>query len=111
MSPEICQRKEYCGYAADIWALGIIIFVMLTGTHPFFGKSESDLFSKISRGLFRTPENLDFEAKQLINKLLVINPNKRPRAIDLCQDRWISAGRGGALNTIGSFINGNSVAK
>lgn len=32
MAPEICQRKEYCGFAADIWSLGIIIFMMLTGT-------------------------------------------------------------------------------
>jgi MAP/microtubule affinity-regulating kinase len=63
MSPEICQRKEYCGFGADIWALGVIIFVMLTGTHPFKGVNEKDLFSKISRGLFRVPENLDFEAK------------------------------------------------
>ena len=63
MSPEICQRKEYCGFAADMWALGIIIFVMLTGQHPFVGKNENDLFSKISRGLFRVPESIDFEAK------------------------------------------------
>jgi serine/threonine protein kinase len=63
MSPEIVQRKEYCGFAADIWALGVIIYLMLTGTHPFKGVHEKDLFSKISRGLFRVPENLDFEAK------------------------------------------------
>jgi len=37
MAPEICQRKEYCGLAADLWSLGVIMFVMLTGTHPFKG--------------------------------------------------------------------------
>jgi serine/threonine protein kinase len=31
MAPEICQRKEYSGYATDIWALGVIGFIMLTG--------------------------------------------------------------------------------
>ena len=31
MAPEICQRKEYSGYATDIWALGVIAFIMLTG--------------------------------------------------------------------------------
>ena len=63
MAPEICQRKEYCGYASDIWSLGVIMFIMLTGTHPFKGVNEKDLFAKISRGLFRIPEILDFEAK------------------------------------------------
>lgn len=63
MSPEIVSRKEYCGFAADMWALGVIIFVMLTGSHPFNGKSEQDLFSKISRGMFRCPETVEFEAK------------------------------------------------
>ena len=95
MPPEIIQRKDYCGYAADIWSLGIIIFVMLTGQFPFRGSNEKDLFSKISRGLFRVPESLDFEAKQLINKMLTLMPEKRPKAFDLCQDRWINAGRNG----------------
>jgi MAP/microtubule affinity-regulating kinase len=63
MAPEIIQRKDYCGYASDIWSLGIIIFVMLTGNFPFRGANEKELFSKISRGLFRIPESLDFEAK------------------------------------------------
>ena len=63
MAPEICQRKEYCGFASDVWALGIIIFVMLTGNHPFRGINEKDLNAKISRGFFRVPEVLDHEAK------------------------------------------------
>ena len=94
MAPEICQRKEYCGFAADIWSLGVIIYVMLTGNHPFKGSSEKDLFSKISRGLFRVPEIIDFEAKQLINKILVLNPDKRPRAAEINNERWLNLGRG-----------------
>jgi hypothetical protein len=45
---------------------------MLTGQQPFRGSSERDLFSKISRGLYRIPETLDFEAKRLIAKMLVL---------------------------------------
>ena len=95
MPPEICQRKEYCGYAADIWSFGIIIFVMLTGTHPFKGQNEKDLFSKISRCMYRIPETLDFEAKRLVSKILVLDPDKRPRAAEICNDRWVNAGRTG----------------
>lgn len=66
MAPELCQKKEYCGFAADVWALGIILYVMLSANHPFRGANEKDLFAKISRCMYRTPETLDFEAKRLI---------------------------------------------
>jgi hypothetical protein len=41
------------------------------------------------------PETLDFEAKRLISKILVLEPEKRPKAYEICADRWIMAGRGG----------------
>jgi serine/threonine protein kinase len=71
---------------------------MLTGMQPFKGLNEKDLFSKISRGLFKIPETLDFEAKRLISKILVLEPEKRPKAYEICQDRWIGAGRGNQTN-------------
>jgi serine/threonine protein kinase len=93
MAPEVCQRKEYNGQAADIWSFGVIIFIMLTGQFPFKGVNEKDLFAKIARGMFRIPETIDFEAKRLINKILVLDPTKRARASEICSDRWVNAGR------------------
>ena len=93
MAPEIIQRKDYDGFAADVWSVGVIMFVMLTGQMPFKGVNEKDLFSKISRGLFRIPEIIDFEAKQLLNRILVLNPDKRPRASEINSDRWLNYGR------------------
>ena len=67
MAPEIIQKKEYSGFAADVWSLGIILFVLLTGGFPFNGVTERDLFSKICRGgLFHIPESVPFEARRLI---------------------------------------------
>ena len=80
MAPEIVQKKDYSGYATDIWSLGIILFVMLTGNYPFKGQTERDLFGKISRGLFHMPETIPFEAKRLITKMLSVDPHKRPSA-------------------------------
>lgn len=40
MAPEIVQKKEYRGEAADIWALGVMMFVMLLGYFPFKGSSD-----------------------------------------------------------------------
>lgn len=47
MSPEIASKRKYTGGPADIWALGVVIFVMLTGLFPFKGSSEKVLFRKI----------------------------------------------------------------
>ena len=74
MAPEVIQKKEYCGFAADIWSIGIILFVVLSGHHPFVGANEKDLFSKICRCLYHIPETIEFDAKRLISKLLVIDP-------------------------------------
>jgi serine/threonine protein kinase len=89
MAPELVQRREYNGYATDVWAFGIIAFVMLAGNFPFKGQNEKDLFAKISRGLFRCPEGTDFDTKRFLNKILVLDPEKRPSAHDIANDRWL----------------------
>jgi serine/threonine protein kinase len=48
MSPEVAQKKDHLGAPADIWALGVILFILLTGKMPFHGGFEEDLFRKIS---------------------------------------------------------------
>ena len=47
MSPEIVSKKEYSGFKADIWALGVVLYVMLTGRFPFAAKTEKELFMRI----------------------------------------------------------------
>lgn len=47
MAPELTQKKEYDGKAVDMWALGVLLFVMLTGNFPFRGQSESELYARI----------------------------------------------------------------
>ena len=44
MSPEIVRKHEYDGKPVDIWALGVLLYVLLTGTFPFRGVSEQDLY-------------------------------------------------------------------
>lgn len=52
MSPEIVSKQEYFGPPADIWACGVILFVLLTGAVPFKAQTEKDLFRKIQRGAY-----------------------------------------------------------
>ena len=52
MSPELAQKKEHLGGPVDIWALGVILFILLSGKMPFYGGFEEDLFRKIVNGKY-----------------------------------------------------------
>lgn len=60
-----------------MWALGVLLFVMLTGTFPFRGISESDLYYKIQRGNFSIPDIVSKDTKRLIHKLLDVDYRRR----------------------------------
>lgn len=66
MAPEITYKREYEGRPVDMWALGVLAFVMLTGTFPFKGTSENDLYHRIQRGHYSIPEYVSREAKRVI---------------------------------------------
>lgn len=89
MAPEIVQKKEYDGRAVDMWALGVLLFAMLTGTFPFRGISETDLYYKIQRGQFKVPEFVSKDAKRVIHKMLEVDYRKRITAKELIKEPWI----------------------
>jgi len=74
-----------------MWALGVFLYAMLTGTFPFRGQSESELYGRIQRGHYKVPNELmSREAKTIISKLLETDPRKRARAKDLIRDHeWV----------------------
>ena len=52
MAPEIVAGKEYSGYQSDVWALGVVLYVLLCGRFPFKANTEHELYHKIRRGSF-----------------------------------------------------------
>jgi len=83
MSPEIVNRKEYLGPNADMWATGVLYYFMLAGNVPFRGPTERELFRVISRGLIAFPAYFSDFSKNIIQKILQVDPNKRPSASDI----------------------------
>ncbi|OMJ83878.1 hypothetical protein SteCoe_15105 [Stentor coeruleus] len=90
MAPEIVTRKEYSGPPADIWALGVLLFVMLCGFFPFRAPTDRELFKKIEKGLFSIPNHVSTGARNLLYKILVVNPSERPTASEIIKDPWVN---------------------
>ena len=78
MAPEIVSKLEYSGPPADIWALGILLYVILCGKFPFKGINDVDLFKKIKKGNIDFPDFINEDIKRLILKILKYNSNERP---------------------------------
>ena len=78
VSPEVLGDKP-AGFGSDVWALGIMIYQMYYGKTPFKEKTNYLIFRKIEQLKINFPENIAIseEAKDLINKILVKDPEKR----------------------------------
>lgn len=76
-SPEIVAGKNYHGAPSDIWSCGIILFALLTGHLPFDDENIRRLLLKVQNGKFIMPNELSWEAKDLISRMLKVNPGER----------------------------------
>ena len=92
-SPEMVAGKKYDGVKIDIWATGIILFAMLCGYLPFEDKINDILFDKILECKIDFPDYLTEEAKDLINKILVVEPEKRITIPEIKKHRFFLKGK------------------
>jgi len=98
IAPEIiCSAETGGSYSlkSDCWSLGVILFTLLSGTQPFRQKTEQSLHRKITEGNFskmegRAWEKITNEAKNLVECLLVVNPEQRLKASQILQHKWFS---------------------
>lgn len=76
-APEMIAGKKYKGVETDVWSSGIILFAMICGYLPFEDKITTKLYEKIMKGDFVIPDYVSREAKDLLEKLLTVNPAMR----------------------------------
>ena len=88
VAPEVLKEKGYDGFKADAWSCGIVLFVMLAGYLPFDDPNQNALFNKIERGDYRMSRHFTEGAKDLISKLIVVDPTKRLSLEQVMQHPW-----------------------
>jgi len=89
-------------YAVDMWAMGILLFIVLSGRLPFTGEDDEELFDNILTAniVWKRPQfdNVSANAKDLISKLLCKDPACRPTAKEALQHPFITSNDGGQLH-------------
>ena len=89
-APELISGKYYNGAAIDIWSCGVILYTLLTGSLPFNEKATAKLYQKIKDCVYRIPENVSDEAKDLIFRMLQKDPLNRISIAEIKQHKWFS---------------------
>jgi len=90
VAPEILMCMAY-DEAVDMWSIGIIIYILLTGCFPFWSENVQTLYQKIMNGSYRWPAKPEVSesAKDLVRRLLEKNPKKRMTAAECLEHPWI----------------------
>eukprot|EP01059_Diplonema_ambulator_P032533 TRINITY_DN641_c0_g5_i1.p1 TRINITY_DN641_c0_g5~~TRINITY_DN641_c0_g5_i1.p1 ORF type:complete len:455 (+),score=143.42 TRINITY_DN641_c0_g5_i1:59-1366(+) len=92
VAPEVLKEKGYNGITADIWSCGVILFVMLAGYLPFDDPNMNALFNKIERGDYRMARQFSDPVKDIISRMLVIEPERRITLDELVKHPWFAEG-------------------
>lgn len=92
VAPEILEGVPY-DTKADMWSLGVIMYILLGGYPPFIEQNQRDLFRKIRKGQYEFHEEywgqVSSDAKELIASLLTVSPARRLSGSEALLNKWI----------------------
>lgn len=93
VAPEVLKNEKY-GPAVDLWSIGVIMYILLCGFPPFYHETTKLLYKQIKKGEYDFPDpywaDISDDAKDLVRKLLTVNPKKRATPDDVLAHVWIS---------------------
>lgn len=78
----------YAGPEVDVWSCGVILYALLCGSLPFDDESIPSLFKKIKSGMYSLPSHLGSDTRDLVPRMLVVDPMKRITIPDIKKHRW-----------------------
>lgn len=92
VAPEVIKREPY-GKAVDMWSCGVVLYVMLSGRMPFYGRNDVDCLRRTASGEYSFPDeqwkNISGDAISLVKSLLQVDPEKRLTARAALNHRWL----------------------
>ena len=94
IAPEILEGKTGHSYEVDIWSLGVIMYTLIIGKPPFETNNVKETYKRIKMGNYSFPENavISEPAKDLIQSILVLDPQKRPKLDEILNHDFFHIG-------------------
>eukprot|EP00559_Dactyliosolen_fragilissimus_P001849 CAMPEP_0184865596 /NCGR_PEP_ID=MMETSP0580-20130426/18591_1 /TAXON_ID=1118495 /ORGANISM="Dactyliosolen fragilissimus" /LENGTH=1068 /DNA_ID=CAMNT_0027364869 /DNA_START=166 /DNA_END=3372 /DNA_ORIENTATION=- len=96
VAPEILKAEVNGGYAnnIDIFSAGVTLYILLCGYEPFYGRSDNELIKANKKGKVDFPnidwDSVSVEGKDLVERMLEVDPQKRIKAADALKHPWIT---------------------
>ena len=89
-APEVISGRLYAGPEVDVWSCGVILYALLCGSLPFDDENIPNLFKKIKGGIYTLPSHLSPGARDLIPRMLLVDPLKRITIPEIRQHPWFN---------------------
>ena len=93
VAPEVLTQGSYDSFKADIWSLGVMLYILLTKRYPFRDVCPAALLQKITREPIDIPATVPAEAKAVLLQMMNRNPAFRPSIHNIKQLQWVVYGR------------------
>lgn len=101
-APELLKGQAYVGPEVDIWALGVVLYVMVCGKVPFDDKNLSALHEKIKRCEITYPSHLSDDLRSLLQRMIVADSKSRADMDEIIGHPWLNQGY---TFTVRNFFN------
>ena len=104
-APEVFTGKPYIGKNADLWSMGVCLYVMVCGEYPFKGDELDDFLKSLFNDNFDVPDSVSPEYKDLIYRILEKDPNKRLNVEQIKRHNWLHMFDFNFMKSPGIIIN------
>ncbi|XP_058210412.1 SNF1-related protein kinase catalytic subunit alpha KIN10-like isoform X2 [Rhododendron vialii] len=87
-APEVISNKLYAGPEVDVWSCGVILYALMCGRLPFDDDNLPGLYAKINNGVYTFPNYLSIAARDLISRILIVDPISRLSIPEIRRHPW-----------------------